>query len=90
MKSIRILLPDDGTYEWLQQRAERCKYSSVEEFLSHILSQTRVAVEKYEARLEAALLEGLHSGEPLAVTEEFWAERERELQKRLKERGDEV
>lgn len=32
-----------------------------------------------EARLEALLLEGLHSGDPIECTPEFWKEKQRRL-----------
>jgi antitoxin ParD1/3/4 len=52
-------------------------------------SALRARKARAQARLEALLLEGLDSGEPVEVTPEFWEECRRELKRRLDERGKE-
>ena len=51
---------------------------SVEAYLDRVL-RTREAEEK----LEAMLLEGIHSGNPIEGTPEYWAEKRRRLEERL-------
>ncbi len=38
---------------------------------------------RYQQEIDEALLESLASGHPTEVTPEFWAERQRELERRL-------
>jgi antitoxin ParD1/3/4 len=38
---------------------------------------------KVEERIDALLLEGLDSGEPIPVTKEYWEEKKRKLTERL-------
>ena len=70
----------DSLKPWLDQQAELRGYPSADAFVESIVQQAK---SRYQQRIEEALLESLASGEPIAVTPEFWEERRRELERRL-------
>jgi antitoxin ParD1/3/4 len=66
---------------FVHERITAHGYSSVSEYVRHMIrvDEERKATE----RMGALLLEGLESGEPIAVTHEYWSEKKRELAERL-------
>lgn len=69
MASLNISLPQT-LKDFVEEQVERGGYSTPSEFIRELLrdSQKRRA----EDRLEALLLEGLKSGDPVEITPEFW------------------
>jgi antitoxin ParD1/3/4 len=56
-------------------------YSSVSEYVRELIRADQRR--KVEERVDALLLEGLDSGEPIPVTKEYWEEKKRKLTERL-------
>lgn len=84
MTTMNISLPD-ALKAFVDEQIANGTYSTASEFVRELIRQAQK--QTAQERLEAALLEGLESGEPLPVTPEFWQERRKELEKRLKKPG---
>lgn len=84
MTTMNISLPD-ALKAFVDDQIAKGGYSSASEYVRELIrhAQKQAAQE----RLEAALLEGLESGEPVPVTSEFWDQRRAELEKRLNKPG---
>jgi antitoxin ParD1/3/4 len=80
METMNIALPKSMKH-FVQERVSEGGYSSVSEYVRELIriDQKR----KAEERIDALLLEGLDSGEPIAVTKEYWEEKKRKLTERL-------
>ncbi len=80
METMNIALPE-SMKNFVQARVSEGGYSSVSEYMRELIraDQRRRA----EERLDALLLEGLDSGEPMAVTPEYWEEKKRRLTERI-------
>lgn len=63
--------------DFLNQQVAKGGYSTTSEYIRHLIRQDVERVEK--ARLEALLLEGLDSGEPVEITDEWWEEKRNQL-----------
>jgi antitoxin ParD1/3/4 len=76
MESMNVALPE-AMKQFVQARVSEGGYSSVSEYVRELIriDQRRRADE----RMDALLLEGLSSGEPIAVTPEYWEEKKRKL-----------
>lgn len=79
--SVNISLPE-STKAWLDEQVAKGGYGTVSEYFRQLLreEQKRQLREEIDARLLAAL----DSGEATRVTPEFWAERRRELERRIR------
>ena len=75
MTSMNVSLPEQ-LREFVAERASG-RYGSASEYVRELIreDQRRAAEEK----LEALLIQGLESGEPVDVTPEFWERKRREL-----------
>jgi antitoxin ParD1/3/4 len=80
MTSMNISLPE-AMKEYIEAKVAAGGYGTASEYIRELVraAQKREAEEK----LEALLLEGLNSGEPIEETPEFWAELKRDLRRRL-------
>ncbi|MGK7945859.1 MAG: type II toxin-antitoxin system ParD family antitoxin [Microcystaceae cyanobacterium] len=80
MTTLNISLPDKMS-EFIDQQLKSKGYSTASEYIRHLISQEQ---EKEEQKcLENSLLEGLDSGMPIEVTEEWWENKRKELINRL-------
>ena len=84
MTTMNISLPD-ALKAFVDGQIAKGGYSSASEYIRELIRHAEK--QAAQERLEAALLEGLESGEPLPVTPEFWKERRKELEKRLNKPG---
>jgi len=66
----------------LREKAE-AEGLSVEAYVESLL----LSQEQAEEELEALALEGLNSGEPIAIDAAYWQEKHRRLDERLKKSG---
>ncbi|WP_435011102.1 type II toxin-antitoxin system ParD family antitoxin [Tundrisphaera lichenicola] len=80
METMNIALPE-SMKQFVQSRVEEGGYSSASEYVRELIrsDQRRMT----EERIDALLLEGLDSGQPILVTKEFWDEKKRKLTERL-------
>jgi antitoxin ParD1/3/4 len=84
MTTMNISLPD-ALKAFVDGQIAKGGYSSASEYIRELIRHAEK--QAAQERLEAALLEGLESGEPIPVAPEFWEERRRELEKRLNKPG---
>lgn len=80
MSSLNISLPQ-SLKDYVEEQVKQSGYSTPSEYVRELLrdDQKRRAEEK----LEALLLEGLNSGEPIEVDENFWKDLRRDLVERV-------
>jgi antitoxin ParD1/3/4 len=85
METMNIALPEPMKH-FVQERVSEGGYSSVSEYIRDLIRADQKR--KVEERIDALLLEGIDSGEPITVTKEYWEEKKRKLTERLgKARG---
>jgi antitoxin ParD1/3/4 len=80
METMNIALPE-AMKHFVQERVSQGGYSSVSEYVRELIRTDQRR--KVEERIDALLLEGLDSGEPIPVTKEYWEEKKRKLTERL-------
>ncbi len=80
MAIVNISLPDQMK-DYIEERIRQGGYSTTSEYFRDLVrdDQKRMAQE----RLEALLLEGLESGPPIEVTEEYLQQKREELVARI-------
>lgn len=69
MASLNISFPQT-LKDFVQEQVEHGGYSTPSEFIRELLRDNQKR--RAEDRLEALLLEGLNSGEPVEITPELW------------------
>jgi antitoxin ParD1/3/4 len=79
METINVSLPD-SLKAFVETQVAEGGYSSASEYIRDLIRADQKR--KAEEKLEALLLEGLNSGEPIEVTEAFWNEKRRQLLER--------
>jgi antitoxin ParD1/3/4 len=80
METMNIALPESMKH-FVQERVSEGGYNSVSEYVRELIRADQKR--KVEERIDALLLEGLDSGEPIPVTKEYWEEKKRKLTERL-------
>lgn len=80
MDTMNIALPESMKH-FVQERVSAGGYSSVSEYVRELIRADQRR--KVEERIDALLLEGLDSGEPIPVTPQYWEEKKRKLTERL-------
>jgi antitoxin ParD1/3/4 len=80
MDTMNIALPETMKH-FVQERVSEGGYSSVSEYVRELIRADQKR--KAEERIDALLLEGLDSGQPVCVTPEYWEEKKRKLTERL-------
>jgi antitoxin ParD1/3/4 len=80
METMNIALPESMKH-FVQQRVTERGYSSVSEYVRDLIRADQKR--KVEERIDALLLEGLDSGQPIVVTPEYRDEKKRRLTERL-------
>ena len=80
METMNIALPESMKH-FVQERVTEGGYSSVSEYVRDLIRADQKR--KAEERIDALLLEGLDSGQPVPVTSEYWEEKKRKLTERL-------
>jgi antitoxin ParD1/3/4 len=83
MQTMNISLPEPMK-EFVDEQVSSGRYSSASEYVRELIREDEKR--KAQERLEALLLQGLQSGEPVPVTPEFWEERRNALLRRHAER----
>lgn len=80
MDTMNIALPESMKL-FVQERVTAGGYSSVSEYVRELIRADQKR--KVEERIDALLLEGLDSGPPIPVTQEYWDQKKRKLTERL-------
>ena len=80
METMNIALPGSMKH-FVKERVSEGGYSSVSEYVRELIRADQKR--KVEERVDALLLEGLDSGEPIPATKEYWEEKKRKLTERL-------
>jgi antitoxin ParD1/3/4 len=80
METMNIALPEEMK-RFVQDRVAEGGYSSVSEYVRDLIraDQRRKVAE----RIDALLIQGMDSGEPILVTPECWEAKKRKLTERL-------
>jgi antitoxin ParD1/3/4 len=76
METVNIALPE-SMKQFVQERVSEGGYSSASEYVRELIRADQKR--KVEERIDALLLEGVDSGEPIPVTPEHWEEKKRKL-----------
>jgi antitoxin ParD1/3/4 len=71
---MNVTLPD-SLRPWVESQAAMAGHSSVDGYLEAMLVEQR---NRMRREIDRLLLEGLESGEPEEVNEQFWKERRQE------------
>ena len=80
METMNIALPESMKH-FVQDRVSEGGYSSVSEYIRELIRADQKR--KIEERIDALLVEGLDSGQPIPVTPEYWDAKRRKLTERL-------
>jgi antitoxin ParD1/3/4 len=80
MDTMNIALPESMKH-FVQEQVTEGGYSSVSEYVRDLIRNAQKR--KVNERIDALLLEGLDSGDPIPVTTEYWEEKKRRLTQRM-------
>ena len=80
MDTMNIALPESMKH-FVQEQVTAGGYSSASEYVRELIRADQKR--KVEDRIDTLLLEGLDSGQPIPVTQEYWDEKKRKLTERL-------
>ena len=83
MTSMNVSLPE-SLREFAESRAAT-GYSSASEYIRELIRRDQKQAAK--DKLEELLVEGLESGEPIVVTEDYWEKKRASLKARQKKKG---
>ncbi len=89
MATVTISLPK-SLKEFVDLQVASKGYGDASEYLCSLLREAQQA--EADARLEALLLEGLASGDPIPVDEQFWSDLRAKTERRVRahKTGDET
>lgn len=76
MASLNIFLPQ-SLKDYVEGQVQAAGYSTPSEYVRELLRQDQQR--RAEQKLEALLLEGLNSGDPIEITPEYWENERRQL-----------
>ena len=80
METMNIALPESMKH-FVQERVTAGGYSSVSEYVRELIQADQKR--KADERTDSLLLEGLESGVPVPVTQEYWDQKKHRLTERL-------
>ena len=72
MTTVNISVPD-SMRDFINEQVVKGGYNTTSEYIEHLIGQEVAKVT--QAQLETLLLEGLDSGEPIEITEEWWEQK---------------
>lgn len=79
MASLNISLPQ-SLKDYVEDQVKDGGYSTPSEYVRELLRQDQQL--RGNQKLEALLLEGINSGEPIEITPEYWENKRRQLVER--------
>jgi antitoxin ParD1/3/4 len=77
--------PAGSDEDFVDHQVASGRYSSVSEYVRELIREDEKR--RAEDKLEALLLEGLNSGDPIEVTPEYWERKRQQLTKRHQQRN---
>jgi antitoxin ParD1/3/4 len=80
METMNIALPE-SMKSFVQGRVSEGGYSSVSEYVRELIRADQKR--RVEEQIDALLVDGLNSGDPIEVTPEYWEAKRRTLTERL-------
>jgi antitoxin ParD1/3/4 len=80
MTTLNISLPD-AMRTFIDEEIAKGGYSTASEYIRDLIRQAQKKAE--EKKLEAMLLEGLDSGKPIEVTDEWWEQKRAQIMQRF-------
>ena len=83
MTTVNISIPD-SMKTFIDEQVAKGGYSTTSEYIRQLLRQEAERVT--QARLEALLLEGLDSGEPIEINDDWWQQKRIQLLERLRKK----
>ncbi|HWL93896.1 MAG TPA: type II toxin-antitoxin system ParD family antitoxin [Phycisphaerae bacterium] len=82
--TLNISLPEEMR-TWVDEQIAQGGYGTISEFFRQLVREEQKR--RIRDQIEAKLLANLESGEPIKVTPEFWEDRRRELERRIKKKS---
>jgi len=83
MTTVNISVPD-SMKTFIDEQVVKGGYSTTSEYIRQLLRQEAERVA--QARLETLLLEGLDSGEPIEINDDWWQQKRIQLLERLRKK----
>ena len=83
MTTVNISVPD-SMKTFIDEQVVKGGYSTTSEYIRQLLRQAAERVA--QARLETLLLEGLDSGEPIEINDDWWQQKRIQLLERLRKK----
>jgi antitoxin ParD1/3/4 len=83
MTTVNISVPD-SMRDFINEQVEKGGYSTTSEYIRQLIRQEVERVAKM--RLETLLLEGLDSGEPIEINDDWWEQKRTQLLERLRKK----
>jgi antitoxin ParD1/3/4 len=84
MTTLNISLPD-AMRTFIDEEIAKGGYSNASEYIRDLIRQAQKKAE--EKKLEAMLLEGLDSGKPIEVTDEWWEQKRAQIMQRFPQKN---
>ena len=82
MTTLNISLPE-SMQTFIEEQIAKGGYSNASEYVHHLIQQDQR--QTAQMNMEAMLLEGLGSGEPIEITNEWWGNQRTELVERSRQ-----
>ena len=83
MTTVNISVPD-SMKTFIDEQVAKGGYSTTSEYIRQLLRQEAERVA--QARLKTLLLEGLDSGEPIEINDDWWQQKRIQLLERLRKK----
>jgi antitoxin ParD1/3/4 len=80
MTTLNISLPE-AMRAFIEEQIAKGGYSTVSEYIRDLIRQAQK--QSQQEKLEAMILEGVYSGEPIEVTDEWWEKKRAHLTARF-------
>lgn len=84
MTTLNISLPE-SMRTFIEEQVHKGGYSTASEYIRHLIRQEQERADR--RRLEELLLEGLDSGDPIQVTDEWWEQKRVQLIERFRQKN---
>ncbi|PAX51636.1 type II toxin-antitoxin system ParD family antitoxin [Brunnivagina elsteri] len=84
MTTLNISLPD-AMRAFIDEEVAKGDYSTASEYIRDLIRQAQKKAE--EKKLEIMLLEGLDSGKPIEVTDEWWEQKRAQIMQRFPQKN---